>query len=66
VAVFRMSVYNRWGQLIFTSADMRKGWDGTYIRELQPNGAYVYMIEYAYYGADEKVYQRKGTVTLIR
>ena len=66
VAVFRMSVYNRWGKLIFTSSDLHKGWDGTYVKELQPNGAYVYMIEYAYYGSEEKVYLQKGTIMLIR
>jgi gliding motility-associated-like protein len=66
MAVFRMSVYNRWGQLIFTSVDKLKGWDGTYVNELQPNGAYVYLIEYSYYGQEGKIYQRRGTVTLIR
>ncbi|SHN27686.1 gliding motility-associated C-terminal domain-containing protein [Chitinophaga sp. CF418] len=66
VAVFRMSVYNRWGELVFTSSDLHKGWDGTYVKELQPNGAYVYMIEYSYYGNEGKIYGKKGTVTLIR
>lgn len=66
IAIFKMSVFNRWGQLIFATNDTRKGWNGTYINELQPNGAFVYMIEYAYYGDETKVYLRKGTVTLIR
>ncbi|WP_089830967.1 T9SS type B sorting domain-containing protein [Chitinophaga filiformis] len=66
IAVFRMSIYNRWGNLIFSSSDLRKGWDGTYQNELQPNGVFVYMIEYAYYGAVDKLYLQKGTVTLIR
>ncbi|PSL34586.1 T9SS type B sorting domain-containing protein [Chitinophaga ginsengisoli] len=66
VAIFKMSVYNRWGELIFTSTDFNKGWNGTFGNELLPNGAYVYMIEYAYYGSEKKIYLQRGSVMLIR
>ncbi|ACU62148.1 T9SS type B sorting domain-containing protein [Chitinophaga pinensis] len=66
VAVFSMMIYNRWGEVIFRSADVGKGWDGIYLEQLQPKGAYVYMIEYAFYDNVKKVYRQQGTVTLIR
>lgn len=66
VASFNMHIYNRWGQLIFRSADVRSGWDGTYIDKLQPSGSYVYRIEYSFADEADKVYQQKGAITLVR
>jgi gliding motility-associated-like protein len=66
VEVFKLMVYNRWGQLLFTSNDPNKGWDGFYQHELQPAGGYVYLIEYAYYGASDKILQKQGAFTLVR
>jgi gliding motility-associated-like protein len=57
-------VYNRWGQLVFTTKNQSMGWDGTINGRLQDTGTYVWMTE----GIDYKgnVIQRKGTVILIR
>jgi gliding motility-associated-like protein len=58
------NVFNRWGQLIFTTSKIGDGWDGTYKGEYQPVGAYVYEavgIDFA----DNKVYT-KGTTVIIR
>lgn len=42
----RVSIYNRWGQLIYaTSQYSRNPWDGTKNGLLQPDGLYVYFIE---------------------
>lgn len=62
--LIHFNVFNRWGQIIYTTSRMGEGWDGTYKNELQPNGAYVYEsvgIDYA----DKKVYT-KGTSVIIR
>jgi gliding motility-associated-like protein len=62
---FKMNIYNRWGENIFstTSIDGR-GWDGMYNGEQQPMGVYVYVIEVEYANAIRKNYT--GNVTLIR
>lgn len=54
-----LSVYNRWGQKVFSTTDISKGWDGVNY----PSGLYIYVI----YGTNNKgpVYM-KGSVTLIR
>jgi gliding motility-associated-like protein len=60
---FELSVYNRAGQLIFTTKNAADGWDGKYKGELQPSGVYVYMLRYRKGNVPEI---RKGTVTIIR
>ncbi len=39
---FRMDIFDRWGGLIFTSQDIRKGWTGSNV----PTGMYVYKVRY--------------------
>jgi gliding motility-associated-like protein len=57
-------VYNRWGQLLFSTNQTGKGWDGNFSGVKQSSNTYVYQAE----GIDflgKKVF-RKGTVVLIR
>lgn len=39
---FRMSIFNRWGELVFTTEDMNQGWDGTRDGKLMPEGSYAF------------------------
>lgn len=58
------NVYNRWGQLLFTTNQIGKGWDGTFAGINQPAGTYVYTAK----GTDflGKSIIKQGTVVLIR
>ena len=58
------SVYNRWGQLVFTTTKDRDGWDGTIKGKIQDTNVYVWMVSAVDYLG--KSYFLKGTVTLIR
>ena len=58
------SVYNRLGQLIFTTNQFGKGWDGTFKGNLQPSGTYVYMAQGTDYTGKKII--KKGTSVLIR
>jgi gliding motility-associated-like protein len=65
VEVFR--VYNRFGQLLFSSTDVLKsggGWDGTFRGRGQDPATYVWYAEGTTY-QNVKI-KRKGTVVLIR
>lgn len=67
VGITRLSyfrVYNRWGELLFSTSELGKGWDGYYKGSPQPPGAYVFHAE----GADftGKTVIKKGTAVLIR
>ncbi|HOZ52403.1 MAG TPA: gliding motility-associated C-terminal domain-containing protein, partial [Chitinophagaceae bacterium] len=57
-------VYNRWGQLIFETTDINKGWNGQFNGVPQPLGTYVYLID-AVTSSGRKFY-KQGNVTLIR
>lgn len=64
VRKFSMSVYNRYGQLVFETSDMSKGWDGKLNGKEQPSGNYIYIISMIDVHSREKVV--KGNVLLIR
>jgi gliding motility-associated-like protein len=61
---YEMVIYNRWGDEIFRTRDINKGWDGTVNGEEATLGSYVYMIRFV--GADGQEHRRKGTVTLLK
>ena len=64
---FHMSIFNRWGQMIYETSDINKGWDGTYKGSQCILGAYVYRIVYEEFGqqpVESKTVE--GTVMLIR
>ena len=61
---YKMLIFNRWGELLFESNDINKGWDGKFQGVLCPSGVYTYFIDAA--GSDDRAYQFNGTVTLIR
>ncbi|PWT96276.1 MAG: hypothetical protein C5B52_16180, partial [Bacteroidetes bacterium] len=58
------SVYNRWGQMVFTTTNPQIGWDGKLNGKEGGTDTYVWRVR----GVDYlgKVVQKKGTVTLIR
>jgi gliding motility-associated-like protein len=60
---FRMQIFNRWGQLIFESANANQRWDGTFMGELVPEGAYVYKVMAK--GASGKKQLREGNLTVV-
>lgn len=59
-----MTVYNGWGEPIFTSEDQSIGWDGTHKGKDQPVGVYVYVVKALTETGAE--YNKSGKVTLIR
>ncbi len=59
-----LRVFNRWGELIFSTQNPSVGWDGTIRAVKQPTSTFVWMAEGVDY-LGNKVF-RKGTVTLVR
>jgi gliding motility-associated-like protein len=62
--LFYFSVYNRWGQAVFETKDLLKGWDGRINGQLPETGVYAWIMRGVNYLGN--VVERKGTVTLIR
>ncbi|MDE3247037.1 MAG: gliding motility-associated C-terminal domain-containing protein [Bacteroidota bacterium] len=57
-------IYNRWGQLIFSSAQNNSSWDGRLSGQLQDPGSYVYVVSAVDY-LGKRIF-RKGSFVLIR
>ncbi len=57
-------VYNRWGELVFSTSDINKGWNGQYKGKPQPLGVYVYVLDAAT-STGKKIF-KQGNITLIR
>lgn len=58
------AVYNRWGQMVFETTDIKKGWDGMYNGMKSDPGVFGYYLKYKCNNGEESF--RKGNVTLIR
>ena len=55
---YTMLIYNRWGEVIFETHDVKVGWDGTYNGDLSQDGTYSYTIKFKVAGKDDyKTYQ---------
>jgi gliding motility-associated-like protein len=61
---FRMLIFNRWGELIFESNDMRIGWDGYYRGQLSPQDVYVVQTWFRF--VDGKRIEKLTDLTLFR
>jgi len=61
---FHMMIFDRWGELIFETYDMKYGWDGTYNGLICQDGTYIWKIELE--DAFDKKKQLVGHVNLIR
>lgn len=59
-----VTIYNRWGQVVFESNDINNGWDGTFHGEAQGMDTFAYTIKYIDMHDDEQLV--KGYITLIR
>ena len=66
ISEFKMEIYNRWGDLVFISEDIRQGWDGSRRNDgyYCPADIYPYRIVAREEHGD--YFELKGHVTLLR
>ena len=62
---FNLSIFNRWGELIFNTKDSKDSWDGTYKGVIMPDGVYNWKIDYKLKSSAEKK-SLTGNVNLLR
>ncbi|MEO9022883.1 MAG: PKD domain-containing protein [Ginsengibacter sp.] len=58
------TIYNRWGQKIFSTNDMSRGWNGYFKNEPKQGSSYVWVLRAV--DVVGKVYNLKGTFILIK
>ena len=63
VALQEFSIYNRWGNKVFSTDNVSRGWDGNVNGVKQAMGEYIYIIKGT--GSKGKIVAR-GTFILVR
>jgi gliding motility-associated-like protein len=58
------SIYDRWGEKVFSSTDLKTCWDGTYKGKKMNTGVFVYYLKANLYNGSEIT--KKGNVNLFR
>ncbi len=66
IADFNMTIYSRWGQILYESDDIYEGWDGTINGNEAQRGVYVWTIKYTTDIDPTNVHKMIGHVTLLR
>ena len=62
-----LSIYNRWGEKLFETLNVERGWDGHYMGKPVPDGVYFWLLEYREpKGVNPKLIYMSGSVTVIR
>lgn len=64
IKVVDLTIFNRWGELVYQSNSQYAGWDGTYKGEMQQPSVFTYYANITF--LDNKKIERKGTVTILR
>lgn len=64
VTAFQMKIFNRWGELLFTTDDIATGWDGTFRGAEMPEGTYTFIAHIT--DRAGRTFKRSGSVLLLR
>ncbi len=62
--LYFFKIFNRWGQVVFETNDIRQGWDGTVYGEPQDIGVYAFIVKAL--NRDGEIIVKSGNVTLVR
>ncbi len=63
---FEMTIWSRWGELLFETNNPEEGWDGMSKdkSKILPNGAYIYQVNYI--DAEGEMVELKGFATIVK
>jgi gliding motility-associated-like protein len=61
---FEMTVFDRWGEAVFSTKDLAKGWDGKIKGVVAKSDVYTYLVKYTM--INKKAFSKSGHVTLMK
>ena len=61
---YEFKIYDRWGQIIFSTTDYNKGWNGKTGSKPVKGGIYIYYLQYKSVG--NELFEKCGYFTVIR
>ena len=62
--IYDLSIFNRWGEMVFATTDFSVNWDGKHKGSNCPAGVYYYILKCAFLTDPMKTY--KGFVTILK
>jgi gliding motility-associated-like protein len=64
IAQMTWRIYDRWGNMVYASADPTQGWDGTFNGKLLAQDVYHYTLQAVF--SNKETFVKKGDITLLR
>ncbi len=64
IVELKFTIFDRWGERVFETTDITKGWDGIYKGETMNLAVFVYMVSGKFKNGD--LIDKKGNFTLLR
>ena len=61
---YNLQIFNRWGEMVFSTNNIEVGWDGTYKGKQQEMGSFLYTLNLTTIEGEQ--IQKRGTITLVR
>ncbi|MGB0165245.1 MAG: PKD domain-containing protein [Luteibaculum sp.] len=62
--LLNFTIYNRWGEVVFNTSNIKEGWDGFYKDKLQNDETYVYRAGVLYYNGETE--SKQGYITILK
>jgi gliding motility-associated-like protein len=63
---YKLYVYSRWGELVWSSTSIDDQWDGTYKGRKLPIDVYAYILSYGNPCLGKTIIQKSGHIVIIR
>lgn len=63
VALFLLEIFDRWGNLVFSTNNLNEGWDGSFRGKEAKSGVYTWTINFS---NEEESFLKVGDVTILR
>ena len=64
IVELKFMIFDRWGERVFETTDINKGWDGVYKGKAMNLSVFVYIVSGKFKNGD--LIEKKGNFTLLR
>lgn len=64
ITAFEMDIFNRWGELMYTTTDLTRGWDGNFNGTPMPEGTYTFVARITDLAG--RNFKKSGSVLLLK
>ena len=65
LSLYKLRIFNRWGQLIYETSDTNNGWNGTHKGNIVQEGVYIWKID-AKEAHSSIIHRKNGIVSLLK